>query len=252
MNVTAVIGIVSRARAYILRLTKSHIHDLVASDWAARAVLRYWRLRNRCQGVLRVARHRRLRPPLSLAGHALVMTLGFLLVVPAITDRPAPTRAVAAAYSGHVVLTGPLGGRNAVAMREIPKAPTLEDRPAPPVMLSPDPTAAPPQVKVRQPTTVTSGPFVPPPGSGGDGLQAIYAVFGNSPGLSWALRVANCESHYNPLAVNRSSGASGLFQFMPSTWNANFAGWNIWDPYAQARAALVFFNAGRQSAWTCK
>ena len=94
--------------------------------------------------------------------------------------------------------------------------------------------------------------FTPPPGSGGDGLAAIYAVFGNSPGLSWALRVANCESHYNPLAVNRSSGASGLFQFMPSTWNANFPGQNIWDPYAQARGALVFYNAGRQSAWTCK
>ena len=92
----------------------------------------------------------------------------------------------------------------------------------------------------------------PPPGSGGDGLAAIYAVFGNSPGLSWALRVANCESHYNPLAVNRSSGASGLFQFMPATWNANFPGQNIWDPYAQARGALVFYNAGRQSAWTCK
>src|SRR5207253_1078646 len=87
---------------------------------------------------------------------------------------------------------------------------------------------------------------------GGDGLAAIYAVFGNSPGLSWALRVANCESHYNPLAINRSSGASGLFQFMPATWNANFPGQNIWDPYAQARAALVFYNAGRQSAWTCK
>ena len=94
--------------------------------------------------------------------------------------------------------------------------------------------------------------FTPPPGSGGDGLAAIYAAFGNSPGLSWALRVANCESHYNPLAVNRSSGASGLFQFMPSTWNANFPGQNIWDPYAQARGALVFYNAGRQSAWTCK
>jgi hypothetical protein len=93
---------------------------------------------------------------------------------------------------------------------------------------------------------------VPPPGSGGSGLAAIYAVFGNSPGLSWALRVANCESHYNPLAVNRSSGASGLFQFMPATWNANFPGQNIWDPMAQAHGALVFYNAGRQSAWTCK
>jgi soluble lytic murein transglycosylase-like protein len=118
------------------------------------------------------------------------------------------------------------------------------------------PAAAP--AATPAPTTRAAAPvvgtkaFTPPPGSGGNGLAAIYAVFGNSPGLSWALRVANCESHYNPLAINRSSGASGLFQFMPSTWNANFPGQNIWDPYAQAHAALVFYNAGRQSAWTCK
>lgn len=101
---------------------------------------------------------------------------------------------------------------------------------------------------------VASGPLVAPgpPGTVGVGVQAIYAVFGSSPGLTWALRVAHCESRYNPLAVNASSGASGLFQFMPSTWKAYFAGWNIWDPYAQARAALVFYNRGATNAWTCK
>jgi len=52
--------------------------------------------------------------------------------------------------------------------------------------------------------------------------------------------------------VNASSGASGLFQFMPSRWKAYFAGWSIWDPYAQARAALVFYNRGATNAWTCK
>jgi hypothetical protein len=101
---------------------------------------------------------------------------------------------------------------------------------------------------------VVSGALVAPapPATAGVGVQAIYAVFGSSPGLAWALRVAHCESRYNPLAVNASSGASGLFQFMPSTWRAYFAGWNIWDPYAQARAALVFYNRGATNAWTCK
>src|SRR5207245_11380586 len=130
--------------------------------------------------------------------------------------------------------------------REVLDAAALERRPAPGVTVPAAPPAA------AAPKLAAPAAFTPPPGSGGDGLAAIYAVFGNSPGLSWALRVANCESHYNPLAVNRSSGASGLFQFMPSTWNANFPGQNIWDPYAQARGALVFYNAGRQSAWTCK
>ena len=70
------------------------------------------------------------------------------------------------------------------------------------------------------------------------------------PGATFIRRAA--WACVNPLAINRSSGASGLFQFMPSTWYASFPGQNIWDPYAQARAALAFYNAGRQSAWTCK
>jgi soluble lytic murein transglycosylase-like protein len=185
----------------------------------------------------------------NLVGHSLVFALGFVLVVPVMNGRPAPTRVVAAQYSASVTGIGAARARNSVEMREVAKAATLEDRPAPAVIdQSPTaPTPAAPRLAAAPPVV-----FTPPPGSGGDGLAAIYAVFGNSPGLSWALRVANCESHYNPLAVNRSSGASGLFQFMPATWNANFPGQNIWDPMAQARGALVFYNAGRQSAWTCK
>lgn len=185
---------------------------------------------------------------MNLVGHSLVLALGFVLVVPVMNGRSAPlAHVVVAQYSGSVTSTGAARARTAVEMREVAKAATLEDRPAPAVIdLS---AVAPP---APRPAAAPAGSFTPPPGSGGDGLAAIYAVFGNSPGLSWALRVANCESHYNPLAVNRSSGASGLFQFMPATWNANFPGQNIWDPMAQARGALVFYNAGRQSAWTCK
>jgi hypothetical protein len=240
----------SKARAHILRLTSSRLHDLVASDWAARAVLRYWRLRNQVRSALRVLPGRSRRPSVNFVGHALVLGLGFALVMPAVSGRSAPTRTVAAEYSGYVLWTSPVRARNAPVMREVAKASALEERPAPAVV-SQAPVIAHRVVQPAKPAA-TAGTFTPPPGSGGDGLAAIYAVFGNSPGLSWALRVANCESHYNPLAINRSSGASGLFQFMPSTWNANFPGQNIWDPYAQARGALVFYNAGRQSAWTCK
>ncbi len=246
-----------KARAYILRLTRVRLHDLVAADraalvaseWAARAVLRYWRLQRRSRRFIDRLRAHRRRPSVMLVGHALVLALGFVLVVPGMTARSAGTQTVAAQYSGYVLWTGPVRSRNASVMREVAKASTLEEQAAPAVVEQA------PTIATRVATRPAQSPavsFTPPPGSGGDGLAAIYAAFGNSPGLSWALRVANCESHYNPLAVNRSSGASGLFQFMPSTWNANFPGQNIWDPYAQARGALVFYNAGRQSAWTCK
>ena len=249
MSVTAFIGIVSKARAHILRLTSARLHDLVASDWSARAVLRFWRLQNRATTALNVLRRPQRALSVNFVGHGLVLALGFVLVVPTMSGRAAPTRAVAAEYSGYVLWTSPVPARNAPAMREVAKASALEERPAPAVV-SQAPVIA--RRVTTQPAQSPAGAFTPPPGSGGDGLAAIYAVFANSPGLSWALRVANCESHYNPLAINRSSGASGLFQFMPSTWNANFPGQNIWDPYAQARGALVFYNAGRQSAWTCK
>jgi hypothetical protein len=74
---------------------------------------------------------------------------------------------------------------------------------------------------------------------------------------TWALRVAMCESGYNPLAVNRSSGASGLFQFLPSSW-ANTpqgkAGQSVFDANANALGAAWYYNAtGRTGRpWSCK
>lgn len=229
-----------------MRLTGARFRYLVVSDWAARAVIRYWRFQRESRQVFEQLRRRRRQLSITLVGHALVLGLGFVLVVPVLTVRPTVTKTVSAQYAGYVQwATTPARPRTA-PLREVLKASALEERPAPDIIV---PAAAPPARAARP---VAPSTFTPPPGSGGDGLAAIYAVFGSSPGLTWALRVANCESHYNPLAVNRSSGASGLFQFMPSTWNANFPGQNIWDPMAQARGALVFYNAGRQSAWTCK
>jgi soluble lytic murein transglycosylase-like protein len=166
------------------------------------------------------------------------------------------SQATATQYPGYVLWSSPVRSRNAPEFAEVFKSPAQAEPSTPPPQ-APDPALATAQAPLQVRPAATPAPTpkpapVPPPGSGGNGLAAIYAVFGNSPGLTWALRVANCESHYNPLAINRSSGASGLFQFMPATWNANFPGQNIWDPMAQAHAALVFYNAGRQSAWTCK
>jgi soluble lytic murein transglycosylase-like protein len=72
--------------------------------------------------------------------------------------------------------------------------------------------------------------------------------------VAWGLRIANCESGYNPRARN-PSGASGLFQFMPQTF-ANTppgrAGGSIWDPLTSSQAAAWMYSQGRQSEWQCK
>jgi soluble lytic murein transglycosylase-like protein len=92
------------------------------------------------------------------------------------------------------------------------------------------------------------------PGSVG-AIQAIildaFAPLGAA-AQSWALRVAKCESNYNPYAVNRSSGASGLFQFLPSTWAASpYHAQSVFDPTANAHAAAWLYQRSGPSQWSC-
>lgn len=71
--------------------------------------------------------------------------------------------------------------------------------------------------------------------------------------VAWGLRIAKCESTYNPHAVN-PSGAEGLFQFMPSTFAKTppgLAGGSIWDPVANSQAAAWMYSQGRQGEWEC-
>ena len=80
-------------------------------------------------------------------------------------------------------------------------------------------------------------------------IRAAAARWGADP--TQLLRVAWCESRYNPSAYN-ASGASGLFQFMPRTWAANsvragYGGASVFDPVASANVAAYMFRTGQ--AW---
>jgi len=86
-------------------------------------------------------------------------------------------------------------------------------------------------------------------------IRAAAAAWGADP--NQLLRVAWCESRYNPNVVNARSGASGLFQFMPATWAANsvragYAGASVFDPVASANVAAYMFAHGQAGQWTCK
>lgn len=70
----------------------------------------------------------------------------------------------------------------------------------------------------------------------------------------WAYRVAWCESRYAPWARNRRSGAMGLYQFMPSTWRTTpqgRAGYDPYDPYANALAAAWLYRTYGPRQWVC-
>jgi hypothetical protein len=63
---------------------------------------------------------------------------------------------------------------------------------------------------------------------------------------------ARCESGFSPFAHN-PSGASGLFQFLPSTFRSTpYAGFSIWSPYANALAAGWMHERGRGGEWVCQ
>ena len=74
-----------------------------------------------------------------------------------------------------------------------------------------------------------------------------------------ALSVLYCESRGDPAAYNVASGASGLFQFIPSTWAtaSEAAGWSgadVFDPEPNIASAAWLYAAydSPWSAWSCK
>ncbi len=73
-----------------------------------------------------------------------------------------------------------------------------------------------------------------------------------------AIRIAWCESSFNPYSVNPQTQASGLFQHLPRYWEersaaAGFAGADIFDPEANvAVAAWLVYEGGGWTHWTCR
>lgn len=105
----------------------------------------------------------------------------------------------------------------------------------------------------------TTAPVLPTPPSDSaytkdELIQIIYAA-ADKYGQPRAdmLRVAQCESVLDPNVVNPASGASGLFQFMPSTFAFTpFAGQDIFDPVVNANAAGWMWDNGMRNHWVCQ
>lgn len=89
-------------------------------------------------------------------------------------------------------------------------------------------------------------------------VRALVSRFFQPADVTKAVRIAWCESSFNPRAVNPSSGASGLFQHLPGYWEerstaAGYPGADIFDPEANvAVAAWLVYEKGGWSHWTCK
>jgi hypothetical protein len=147
----------------------------------------------------------------------------------------------------------------AAAREDAARDAAAQEAAAQPAAVAPQPQVQPqppaPVYSVAAPVAALVAAPVAAPAYGGsipDLIRAIFAPLGQI-AVDWALRVAACESGFNPNAYNRSSGASGLFQFLPSTWaHTPYAGRSVFDPDANARAAAWLYQQDHGSAWTCR
>lgn len=83
-----------------------------------------------------------------------------------------------------------------------------------------------------------------------EAIELAATVYGHRSTL-W--RKARCESRLTATAKNPRSTATGLFQFLDSTWASTpFAGFDVYSPYANALAAGWMHDTGRGSEWVCR
>jgi hypothetical protein len=85
-------------------------------------------------------------------------------------------------------------------------------------------------------------------------VEAINLACATYGWCSTLWRKADCETGgtFSPTAHN-PSGASGLFQFLGSTWRSTpYGRFSIWSPYANALAAGWMHANGRSGEWSCR
>ena len=91
------------------------------------------------------------------------------------------------------------------------------------------------------------------PSNSGSVTGEIQAVFG--PYAGQALNVARCESGFNPYAKSPISTASGVFQFLNTTWaTTSYAGESVFNASANIHAAYQVFARDGYSwrEWSCQ
>lgn len=137
-----------------------------------------------------------------------------------------------------------------LAFRPILAVQAAPTTPAPPVVWAP--AAVDQGDRTKDVLAAEAARPAPQPPSIQDIIRNAFQPLGD-PSVDWAEKIAFCESTYDPNAVNASSGAEGLFQFLPSTWAGTpFASSSPFDPQANASAAAWLYQTYGPSQWECQ
>jgi hypothetical protein len=90
-------------------------------------------------------------------------------------------------------------------------------------------------------------------------IRSLVETFFRPEDVSRAIRIAWCESSFNPVNINPVTGTSGLFQHAPDTWAARssaagYPGADILDPEANVAVAawMLYELPGGWSHWQCQ
>ena len=89
-------------------------------------------------------------------------------------------------------------------------------------------------------------------------VRALVSLYFQEEDVNRAIRVAWCESRFDPDAVDLNTGATGLFKHLPRYWeeraaSAGFAGAEPTDPEASvAAAAWAVYEGGGWDVFSCR
>jgi soluble lytic murein transglycosylase-like protein len=85
----------------------------------------------------------------------------------------------------------------------------------------------------------------------------IYQAMKQKVPVSLALGIARCESRFDPKAKNPNSTASGVFQFIRSTWHETTrrmkwtGAFDVFDPRLNVIAGIWLLKTDGATHWEC-
>ncbi|MCI0425620.1 MAG: transglycosylase SLT domain-containing protein [Actinobacteria bacterium] len=120
--------------------------------------------------------------------------------------------------------------------------------------------AEPPETEDEPVETVAAG-TIATPGTGWLSeveVRALISLYFEPADINRAVRIAWCESRFDPASANLRTGGLGLFQHLPQYWeeraaNAGFSGAAQTDPEASvAAAAWAVYQGGGWDVFACQ